>query len=322
MRPQNPASSTPKLRCLLWLLPALLLTALPAEAADAASHASATAWWVWPLALFVVCFFLGMIAVPAGVGGGVLFVPIVGSFFPFHLDFVRGAGLLVAMASALAAGPSLLKNGMANLRLAMPLALAASISSIGGAMLGLALPANIVQISLGVTILGIAALMISAKKSEFPHVPQPDALSQALGIHGVFHDAISGKNIAWQVHRTPAGLVLFLIIGFLGGLFGVGAGWANVPGLNLLMGVPLKVAAGSSSMILAMASSSATWYYLNDGAILPMIAVPSVVGMMIGARIGAHLLTVLKASVIRKLVIGILLFAGIRTLLKGLGIWI
>lgn len=322
MRPQNPASRTPKLLWLLWLLPALLLTALPAEAADAASHASATAWWVWPLALFVVCFFLGMIAVPAGVGGGVLFVPIVGSFFPFHLDFVRGAGLLVAMASALAAGPSLLKNGMANLRLAMPLALAASISSIGGAMLGLALPANIVQISLGVTILGIAALMISAKKSEFPHVPQPDALSQALGIHGVFHDAISGKNIAWQVHRTPAGLVLFLIIGFLGGLFGVGAGWANVPGLNLLMGVPLKVAAGTSSMILAMASSSATWYYLNDGAILPMIAVPSVVGMMIGARIGAHLLTVLKASVIRKLVIGILLFAGIRTLLKGLGIWV
>lgn len=309
------------LHFLPWLLAvALLLSALPAEAATAA--ASTTPWWVWPLALFVVCFFLGMIAVPAGVGGGVLFVPIVGSFFPFHLDFVRGAGLLVAMASALAAGPSLLKNGMANLRLAMPLALAASISSIGGAKLGLALPANVVQISLGVTILGIAALMISARKSEFPHVPQPDALSQKLGIHGVFRDVISGKDIPWHIHRTPTGLVLFLIIGFLGGLFGVGAGWANVPGLNLLMGVPLKVAAGTSSMILAMASSSATWYYLDNGAILPIVAVPSVIGMMIGARIGAHLLTVLKASVIRNMVIGILLFAGIRTLLKGLGWWV
>ena len=306
-------------RRLLWLLPAvLLLLALPAEAAGSIDT---TAWWVWPLALFVVCFFLGIIAVPAGVGGGVLFVPIVGGFFPFHLDFVRGAGLLVAMASALAAGPSLLKNGMANLRLAMPLAFAASISSIAGAMLGLALPANIVQISLGITILGIAMLMISAKKSEFPHVPQPDPLSVSLGIHGVFRDAISGKDIVWQVHRTPAGLVLFLAIGFLGGLFGVGAGWANVPGLNLLMGVPLKVAAGSSSIILSMASSSATWYYLNNGAILAIIAVPSVIGMMIGARIGAHLLTILKASVIRNMVIVILLFAGMRTLLKGLGIW-
>lgn len=323
MQQRDLANSNRSFHLLLWLLPAaLLLLAFPAAAADAATSADATAWWVWPLVLFVVCFFLGMIAVPAGVGGGVLFVPIVGSFFPFHLDFVRGAGLLVAMASALAAGPSLLKNGMANLRLAMPLALAASISSIGGAMLGLALPANIVQISLGVTILGIAALMILAKKSEFPQVPQPDALSQALGIHGVFHDSLSGKNIPWHIHRTPAGLVLFLVIGFLGGLFGVGAGWANVPGLNLLLGVPLKVAAGTSSMILSMASSSATWYYLDNGAILPIIAVPSVIGMMMGARIGAHLLTILKASVIRKLVIGILLFAGLRTLLKGLGVWI
>lgn len=310
-------------RFLLYLLPVvLLLSALPAHAVATAAIVSTTAWWVWPLGLFVVCFFLGMIAVPAGVGGGVLFVPIVGSFFPFHLDFVRGAGLLVAMASALAAGPSLLKNGMANLRLAMPLALAASISSIAGAKLGLALPDNIVQISLGITVLGIAILMISVKKSEFPDVSKPDRLSQALGIHGIFHDVISGKDIPWQIHRTPMGLLLFLFIGFLGGLFGVGAGWANVPGLNLLMGVPLKVAAGTSSMILSMASSSATWYYLDNGAILPMIAVPSVLGMMMGARIGAHLLTVLKASVIRNMVIAILLFAGIRTMLKGLGWWI
>jgi len=325
MKQRDQAGQHRNFRFLLWLSATALLLcfALPAEAAVvAAKAASTTAWWVWPLSLFVVCFFLGMIAVPAGVGGGVLFVPIVGSFFPFHLDFVRGAGLLVAMASALAAGPSLLKNGMANLRLAMPLALAASISSIGGAKLGLALPANVVQIALGVTILGIAALMLSAKKSEFPHVAQPDPLSQKLGIHGVFRDVISGKDIPWHVHRTPMGLVLFLIIGFLGGLFGVGAGWANVPGLNLLMGVPLKVAAGTSSMILAMASSSATWYYLDNGAILPIIAVPSVIGMMMGARIGAHLLTVLKASVIRNMVIAILLFAGVRTLLKGMGWWI
>ena len=324
MKQRDLADKPSNFHFLLVLLPvALLLLTFPAEAANLASGgADSIAWWVWPLALFVVCFFLGMLAVPAGVGGGVLFVPIVGSFFPFHLDFVRGAGLLVAMASALSAGPSLLKIGMANLRLAMPLALAASISSIAGAMLGLALPDNVVQTSLGVTILGIATLMVLSKKSEFPLVQKPDALSQALGIHGVFHDTISGKNIPWQIHRTPAGLVLFLIIGFLGGLFGVGAGWANVPGLNLLLGVPLKVAAGTSSMILSMASSSATWYYLDNGAILPIIAVPSVIGMMIGARIGAHLLTILKASVIRKMVIGILLFAGLRTLLKGLGIWI
>lgn len=80
-------------------------------------------WWFWPVALLFFCFILGIIAVMAGVGGGVLFVPLVSGFFPFHLDFVRGAGLLVALAGALAAGPGLLRRNFANLRLALPVAL-------------------------------------------------------------------------------------------------------------------------------------------------------------------------------------------------------
>ena len=42
-----------------------------------------TAWWVWVILLFVFSFFLGIVAVVAGVGGGVLYVPIVSSLFPF-----------------------------------------------------------------------------------------------------------------------------------------------------------------------------------------------------------------------------------------------
>jgi uncharacterized membrane protein YfcA len=293
-----------------------------AVAAGAPDAGAGLAWWVWPLALFVVCFALGIVAVPAGVGGGVLFVPIVGGFFPFHLDFVRGAGLLVALASALAAGPNLLRVGLADLRLALPLAVLASASSIVGALVGLALPSAMVQTALGITILAIVALMASAKKSEFPEVAAPDRLSAALAIHGVFHDVSRGENIHWQVRRTPLGLVLFTGIGVLAGMFGLGAGWANVPVLNLVMGAPLKVSAGTSSFILSLVDSSAAWVYLNQGAVLAIVAVPSVAGMMLGARIGARLLTVLKASVVRRLVLALLTVAGVRALLKGLGIWV
>jgi len=291
-------------------------------AAAAAGAAAATwPWWVWPLALFCACFLMGIVAVPAGIGGGTLFVPIIGGFFPFHLDFVRGAGLLVALASALAAAPMLMRGGLASLRLALPLAVLASASSIGGALLGLALPVAAVQIALGVIVLGIVALMLVAKKSEFPHVSAPDALGTALAMHGVFIDGATGRRIDWQVHRTAAGLVVFLVIGVLAGMFGIGAGWANVPALNLLMGVPLKVAAGTSGLVLSLVDSAAAWVYVNKGAVLPMIAVPSVVGMMLGAKVGARLLTVLSGAVIRRLVIAVLLFAGLRALLKGLGLW-
>ncbi len=318
------AMSVPRHRARGLRLPGLLLMpwlALPTQALAAAGSGTAVAWWVWPLALFIACFLMGIVAVPAGIGGGTLFVPIVGSFFPFHLDFVRGAGLLVALASALSAGPTLLRGGLGSLRLALPLAVLASASSIGGAMLGLAMPANLVQILLGAVVLGIVVLMLVSKRSEFPQVAQPDALAQALALNGVFIDGASGRSVHWQVHRTVPGLLVFLGIGVLAGMFGIGAGWANVPALNLLMGAPLKVSAGTSGVVLSLVDSSAAWVYINRGAVLPMIAVPSVVGMMLGARIGARLLDVLKGSVIRRMVITVLLFAGLRALLKGTGVW-
>jgi uncharacterized protein len=304
----------------LVLAPALAFAQSTQTAQAIVAGASGTAWWVWPLALFATCFVIGVIAVPAGIGGGTLFVPIVGSFFPFHLDFVRGAGLMVALASALAAGPLLLRGGLASLRLALPLALLASISSIGGALLGLALPVNLVQATLGVLVLGIVVLMLNSKSSEFPRVAKPDRLASALALHGVFIDRASGRRIDWQAHRSAAGLLVFAGIGVLAGMFGIGAGWANVPALNLLMGVPLKIAAGTSGLVLSLVDASAAWVYINRGAVLPMIAVPSVAGMMLGARIGARLLNVLPGTVVRRLVIGVLLFAGVRALLKGLGV--
>jgi uncharacterized membrane protein YfcA len=275
------------------------------------------AWWVWPLLLFGVCFLLGIIAVPAGVGGGVLFVPIVSSLFPFHFDFVRAAGLLVALASALSAVPGLLRLNLANLRLAMPMALLASMGSIGGALLGFALPTRLIQVVLGVTIFFVVVLMIRGAEGDDSPGRLPDALSDILGLYGVYPDSQTNRDVSWRVHNTIAGLAIFTGIGVLAGMLGMGAGWANVPTLTVVMGVPLKVAAGTSSLILSLVDTSASWVYIHRGAILPILVVPSMCGMMLGARIGVKLLVTLKASAIRKFVLALLMFSGIQALSKG-----
>jgi hypothetical protein len=92
---------------LLFLLLALFLlylwmmggTAL--GAANPGGEGSSLPWWAWVLILLVMTFVMGIVAVLGGVGGGVIFVPIVSGFFPFHLDFVRCAGLLVALSGSL-----------------------------------------------------------------------------------------------------------------------------------------------------------------------------------------------------------------------------
>lgn len=323
-------------RTLLFLIAIVLLMAIFAAGAVHASSDPATAdqvgatvgasnssmpWWVWPLLLFVVCFVLGIFAVLGGVGGGVLFTPIVGGFFPFSMDFVRGAGLLVALAGALAAGPGLLKKGLADLRLAIPVALIASTTAVLGAMVGLALPDNIVQITLGVAILAIVVIMALAKKSEYPEVAQADKLSSALRISGVYHEVSSDTEVDWKIHRTIQGLILFIFIGFMAGMFGLGAGWANVPVLNLVMGAPLKVSVASSKFLLSITDTSAAWMYINAGAVIPMIVVPSVIGIMLGSLVGVKILAKTKPSAVRYIVLTMLIFSGLRALLKGTGIW-
>jgi uncharacterized protein len=107
----------------------------------------------------------------------------------------------------------------------------------------------------------------------------------------------------------------------MAGMFGLGAGWANVPVLNLLMGAPLKVSVASSKFLLSIVDTSAAWVYLNQGAVIAMIAVPSIVGIMLGSIVGVKVLKKTNAAVVRKVVITMLLLAGTRALLKGLGIW-
>lgn len=301
----------------LFSLPALISPAFADVSAEAASNGHA--WWFWPLVLFIITFIMGIFAVLGGVGGGVLYVPIISGFFPFHLDFVRGTGLLVALSGALAAGPGLLKMNLASLRLAIPVALIASTCAIIGAMIGLALPTNIVQIALGATIIGICVLMVTAKKSEVPDVPKADKLSSVLNICGVYQEASTGEIIDWKIHRTPHGLALFIIIGIMAGMFGLGAGWANVPVLNLLMGAPLKISVATSKFLLSITDTSAAWIYMNKGCVIPMMVVPSLVGIMLGSFVGVRVLKIAKPAFIRWMVIGILAFAGVKALSKGLG---
>ncbi len=294
-----------------------------AEVAKAAAELGgnpATPWWLWPLVLLFFCFVLGIIAVLAGVGGGVLYVPLVSGFFPFHLDFVRGAGLMVALAGALAAGPGLLKRNFASLRLALPVALIASSCAIVGAFLGMALPTNVVQLCLGGTIMFIAILLLTSKNTAHPKVEKQDAIGIALGMNGAYIDPSTNELVEWKTHRTLPGLLMFIIIGIMAGMFGLGAGWANVPVLNLMMGAPLKVAVGTSKFLLSITDTSAAWVYLNKGCVIPLMAIPSIIGLMLGSFVGVRLLAKAKPTFIRYMVIGVLLFAGGKALLKGLGI--
>ena len=88
----------------------------------------------------------------------------------------------------------------------------------------------------------------------------------------------------------------------------------------LFRSIPLKLAVGTSGLAISIINTSAAWVYMNKGALLPVIIVPSILGVMLGARVGVRLLKGIKASVAHNIIIVMLLLSGTRSLLQGLGI--
>ena len=281
-------------------------------------------WWIWPIVLFLFAILIGVLAPLSGVGGGVIFVPTATAFFPFHVDFIRGAGLIAAMTSALSSAPHFARRGLANLRVAAPLLIVSAAMSIVGGITSLWLTnavkggADYFKIFLGLVLFLIFIVMMTSKRVEFPEVKKIDNLSKALGLKGEWYEPSLDKTVEYHLTNVTKALPAFAGVGFIAGLFGLGAGWANVPVLNLIMGAPIKVATSTSMMIVAVNDAAAAWVYMAKGAILPIIVVPTVLGITIGVRIGARLAVRARPRIIRYIVLAVLLLSAILDIYKGL----
>ena len=269
-------------------------------------------WWLYPVILFILSFGIGIISVIAGLGGGSIFVPVAATFFPFNFAFIRGAGLFVTLGSSLSASHRLVGKGLSNLRLALPFALSGSLFSIIGAYIGLMADERILKFFLGLIMLSLSGVMIYAKHMKHVRLVRQDFLSLKLKMSGIFINPLTGERIEWSSGRTVLSFILFGIIGMISGIFGIGAGWAGVPVLNSIAGVPIMVAAGTSNLIIASNATAAVWVYIEQNALMPMIALPSFLGVFLGSKIGVRIIDKVKPAVVRYIIITFLIFSGLN----------
>jgi len=64
-------------------------------------------------------------------------VPLATAFFPFSVDFIRGAGLIIALSSSLFSVPYLIQKGLANVKIVAPIAVVSILTYILGGVVGL-----------------------------------------------------------------------------------------------------------------------------------------------------------------------------------------
>lgn len=276
------------------------------------------------LTIFTFSLLIGIVAPLSGVGGGVMFVPLLTAFSHYNVDYIRGGGVMVALTSSLVSAPTSIKRGFTNLRMVLPLVLVSNLTAFAGGYLGLYISREFpegkyyITLLLGVLLGLILLIMLTTERVEFPEAKGEDLICKTFNMKGVCFEPSIGREISYHASNTPIALVLFAFVGLIAGMFGLGAGWANVPVLNLIMLLPIRVAVATSMLIILLNTSIAGWVYIAKGAVLPEIAVPAMVGMALGSKIGAYLTLRVRPAIIRQAVLLIMLVASATNIYKGL----
>jgi uncharacterized membrane protein YfcA len=172
---------------------------------------------------------------------------------------------------------------------------------------------------LGLILVFIAVMFIvGGAKTEYPEIKKPDRLAEMIGLRGAYWEDSLRDRVEYGATRSVLGLFLFTLVGFTGGFFGLGGGWAVVPVLNMVMMVPLKVSAACSGVLLAIGNAVAIWPYILFGSLLSLFVVPWMLGQVIGGIMGAHILARIKAGFVRKVLIVLIFATSVKLVVRGL----
>ncbi|HEU5431963.1 MAG TPA: sulfite exporter TauE/SafE family protein, partial [Thermomicrobiales bacterium] len=190
------------------------------------------------LALLAASIAAGLFGAFAGLGGGVLLVPLltVGFGLPIHLAV--GASIVSVIATSSAAGAAYVRDHLTNIRVAMVLEVATSLGAVTGAIVAPFLPVRWLYLLVGVILLGSLAPNVAKLDEAVPHGVVNDRFAERLRLAGVYPSRALGRPVAYQVTRVPLGFGLMFVAGITSGLLGIGSGALKVLALDTAMRLP------------------------------------------------------------------------------------
>jgi uncharacterized membrane protein YfcA len=271
---------------------------------------------VIPLELLALLAALGSGAFGAlaGVGGGIIVVPLLSVGLGVPLHNAIAVSLLGVIAVSTTASANYLAAGLVSRRIGLTLLVATTLGGIAGGFVAGLVDARVLAALFGVVLIGVALHMLVA------HEPvEPDTVEDLgpLEFDATYIEPRTGDEVAYRVRNFGLGSLVSVFAGSLSGLLGVGGGIINVPTMNSLMGVPIRVATTTSTYMLGATAVASAVLYFSRGEVLPGLAGAVVVGSVLGARIGARLHHRLPRRALSLLFVGVAAFFAFQMLLKA-----
>ena len=265
---------------------------------------------VWAGSL--VAGFLGSLT---GLGGGVVLVPLLTIFFHVDLRYAIGASLVSVIATSSGSAAAYVKEGFSNIRIGMFLEIATTMGALFGAYLTAKVPASAIAIIFG-TVLMYSAYVSRRTRPRADVVEPPDPLATKLKMNGSFPDTSGIRQ--YNVYNVPAGFGVMWIAGALSGLLGIGSGALKVVAMDQAMKIPFKVSTTTSNFMIGVTAAASAGVYLSRGYINPSLAMPVMIGVLIGSLLGTRVLVKTQTKRLRLVFSVVIVLLGVEMMFKGL----
>ena len=272
------------------------------------------------LLFFAVIFFgsllAGVIGALAGLGGGVLVVPLLTALgVDFHLAV--GASIVSVIATSSGAAAAYVRDHITNLRVGMFMEIATTLGALTGAALILITPTALLFVIFGLVLLFSIVPLIFKLGEELPQKVRPDVWSKRFALASTYPDAKLGRTVAYDVTNVPTGFSIMYVAGVLSGLLGIGSGAFKVLAMDTAMKLPMKVSTTTSNFMIGVTAAASAGIYFQRGYIDPLIAAPVALGVLSGATLGARVLTRFSNTGLRKFFIPVLALVALEMLIRG-----
>ncbi len=256
--------------------------------------------------------FLGSLT---GLGGGVVIVPLLTLLLGVDIRYAIGASLVSVIATSSGAAAAYVREGFSNIRIGMFLEMATTQGALVGAMIASKISSGAIAVLFGVVLIYSAYLSSRKEKAE-PEGGAPDRLAIRLHMNGSYPGP--GGPVPYAVHAVPTGYSLMFMAGALSGLLGIGSGAVKVLAMDRAMHIPFKVSTTTSNFMIGVTAAASAGVYLNRGYIDPGLAMPVVLGVLLGSLLGARLLLSAKTAWLRWAFAGVILVLGLEMIYNGM----
>ncbi|HET9263170.1 MAG TPA: sulfite exporter TauE/SafE family protein [Vicinamibacterales bacterium] len=255
----------------------------------------------------------GCLGALLGIGGGVFLVPFLQFVVGLPLNVASGVGLMTVIATSSVVSAGSAGRRLVNLRLGMLMQVAASASALAAAVFVVRIPERTLYLLFAAVTAAIGLLMLARLERRNVIL---DASLDAGPFGGRFYEEESGREVVYRTRRVPAGVAVSLVAGFVSGSLGIGGGILQVPALNAWCGVPLRVAAATSAVMIGITAVSSAPIYYSRGLISPALAAAAVLGVLIGSRAGFWFGGRARAKWLKLLMAAVLAFVSVAYLVK------